>query len=85
MMSPCGQRRQGKVRFELDDHPCEKFLRIVGRKLLTNYLVHIEDVLASRDIFGPEVGCLKGKTTSKGIPEGGRGQGNHLDKHLVQI
>ena len=39
------------------------FIRIVSSNQLPNCPVTREDILAAEDIFGPDIGCLKGKTT----------------------
>ena len=41
----------------------EKFLGYINNKIISNYPVTRSDILAAEDIFGPDVGALKGKTT----------------------
>ena len=44
--------------------PSDKdFKLIIDAGMLKNNPVQIEDVNNAKDIFGPEIGCLKGKTT----------------------
>jgi hypothetical protein len=38
------------------------FLRIVARNQLPNCPITQDDILAAEDIFGPDIGSLKGKT-----------------------
>jgi hypothetical protein len=42
---------------------------IVKGRLLPNCPISQEDIVAAEDIFGPEVGCLKGKTVCKKAPK----------------
>jgi hypothetical protein len=39
------------------------FLRIIARNQLPNCPITRDDILAAEDIFGPDIGSLKGKTT----------------------
>jgi hypothetical protein len=41
------------------------FLRIVARNQLPNCPITRDDILAAEDIFGPDIGSLKGKTTRR--------------------
>ena len=41
------------------------FLRIIGDKLLNNCPINKADIMAAEDIFGSDIGSLKGKTTRK--------------------
>jgi len=43
----------------------KQFLKIIDRNLLKNCPVSRADVLAAEDIFGPDVGSLKGKTVRR--------------------
>jgi hypothetical protein len=45
------------------------YIHIVKEGLLPNCPVNEEDVIRAEDIFGPEVGCLKGKTTRCTSPQ----------------
>ena len=42
------------------------FIRIIEKNLLPNCPVTRDDILAAEDIFGPDVGSLKGKTVRRG-------------------
>ena len=44
----------------------KSYLRIIETRQLKNCPIHSEDVLAAEDIFGPDIGSLKGKTVRKG-------------------
>ena len=44
------------------------FIHIVNHNLLPNCPVTQRDILAAEDIFGPDVGSLKGKTVRRGPP-----------------
>jgi hypothetical protein len=46
-----------------------EYIRIVQNGHLPNCPIHREDILAAEDIFGPEVGSLKGKTTRMKAPK----------------
>ena len=48
------------------------FIRIVSSNQLPNCPITREDILAAEDIFGPEIGCIKGKMT-RGRPHKVRG------------
>jgi hypothetical protein len=41
------------------------FLRIVARNQLPNCPITRDDILVAEDIFGPDIGSLKGKTTQR--------------------
>ena len=44
-------------------HPSlKKFIEIVENNLLTNCPIVKQDILRAEDIYGPDLGCLKGKT-----------------------
>jgi hypothetical protein len=45
-----------------------EYLQIVKHGLLPNCPINQEDIMAAEDIFGPEVGCLKGKMARKKAP-----------------
>jgi hypothetical protein len=45
-----------------------EYVQIVENGHLPNCPINREDILVAEDIFGPEVGCLKGKTTRKRSP-----------------
>jgi len=51
-------------------HPSlKRFIEIVENNYLTNCPIVKQDILRAEDIFGPELGCLKGKTVrSASIP-----------------
>ncbi len=47
-------------------HPSTKdFLQIVARNQLLNCPITRDDILAAEDIFGPDIGSLKGKMTRR--------------------
>ncbi len=47
-------------------HPSTKdFLWIVAQNQLPNCLITRDDILVAEDIFGPDIGSLKGKTTQR--------------------
>ena len=47
-------------------HPSlKKFIEIVENNLLTNCPIVKQDILRAEDIYGPELGCLKGKTVRR--------------------
>jgi hypothetical protein len=46
-----------------------EYIRIVKNGLLRNCPINQEDILAAEDIFGPEIGCLKGKMVRKKAPK----------------
>jgi hypothetical protein len=39
-----------------------QFLQIIDNNLLSNCPINRRDILAAEDIFGPEIGSLKGKS-----------------------
>jgi hypothetical protein len=45
------------------------YIRIVDNGLLPNCPIHLDDIIAAENIFGAEVGCLKGKTTRRTGPK----------------
>ena len=44
------------------------FIWIVTGNLLPNWPITKQDILSAKDIFGPDVGSLKGKTTHRAPP-----------------
>ena len=46
----------------------QDFLKIVGESELRNCPLNTTDVRAAEDVFGPNLGSLKGKTVSKPVP-----------------
>jgi hypothetical protein len=44
------------------------YLRIVETNQLPNYPIERDDILAAEDIFGPDLGSLKGKTVQRSGP-----------------
>jgi hypothetical protein len=56
------------------------YTRIVKGGLLPNCPISQEDIVAAEDIFGPEVGCLKGKTVRKKAPKV-----NETNRHGVPV
>jgi hypothetical protein len=57
--------RAGELQINIGLPSTKEFIRIVSERLLNNCPVTKADIVAAEDIFGPELGCLKGKTTRR--------------------
>ena len=58
-------RREKELHIKIGRPSLKEYLRIVTDNLLPNCPVTKADILVAEDIFGPEVGILKGKTTRR--------------------
>jgi hypothetical protein len=57
-----------KVQDMIDRPSLKTFLKVVENDLLMNCPITRDDVVAARDIFRPNLGSLKGKTTQRASP-----------------
>ena len=51
-----------KLQIKIGNPTAQEFIKIASRNLLLNCPINRDDIRAGEDIFGPDVGGLKGKT-----------------------
>ena len=51
-----------KLQIKIGNPTAHEFMKIVSSDLLPNCPITREDIKAAKDIFGPDVGGIKGKT-----------------------
>ena len=50
------------LQIKIGNPTAQEFIKIASRNLLPNCPINMDDIWAAKDIFGPDVGGLKGKT-----------------------
>ena len=54
-----------KLQIKIENPTAREFIKISSRNLLPNCPITRDDIQAAEDIFGPDVGGLKGKTVRR--------------------